>query len=637
MKQESGDGAEACQLHGGKARSGDVMLICMVLASLSLIVWHVWVYGTSGISAGAGAVSATFPVLLGFELRDLLFGNRGIAAELWEVFPYFLAGILIAGYLRTFKIAVKLQRYLRKYGVMSVFLASFVGIITPLCACGMLTTAIGLLIAGIPLAPVMALMVTSPLMSPSTYLLTLNDLGPEWTVIRTLAAFSMGIFAGVTTHLISKRKGFGRQDIFIEGAMVRGDFHDDDYPDERLRCNCRRNFGNRVAVQTGNKFLVFLAKSSEMLWVVGKYVIVGVVLGAVVERYMPSEWIYRFFGRKDPLDIVWVTFASVPMFLHQISASSILHHIKGSLDGTLDGGAALAFMVGGPVTAVPTMALFWTFFKKRVFLLYMFVCLSGTLLIAYAFQLLLFVPGTDLGNPLLKGVASLSGGASGVIVKHGANVRMVMDPAGKGVIATYSNDIDGQGGIVFDASAGRFTGVTAAHYDNRNYVVNVARWLEQDPDSLRGKRILVCNLGEGTGAASYSPLGNAAWIELVKNGFTVRTGSGKDAPRISEAALADCSQLWLFFGNDGAKGLTDAELRLVEEHNARGRGVLVVPADPRTGRDYAKEANRLSSRYGVLFSGSVANSEELKVSPAATLLNRGSEWLGRVLKLVHKA
>src|SRR6185369_11306029 len=160
-------------------------------------------------------------------------------------------------------------------------------------------------------------------------------------------------------HYMGKLAGFMKNDIFFEGAITRGDFHDDDYPDERLRCNCRRNFGNRVAVNTGNKFLVFLAKSSEMLWVVGKYVLVGVVVGAVVERYLPTEWIYRLFGQKDPLNIVWITLASVPMFLHQISVSSILFHIKSSLNGTLDSGAALAFMIGGPVTAVPTMVLFW--------------------------------------------------------------------------------------------------------------------------------------------------------------------------------------------------------------------------------------------------------------------------------------
>jgi uncharacterized membrane protein YraQ (UPF0718 family) len=328
-----------------------------------------------------------------------MFNAHGILAELWDVFPYFIIGILLAGYIRTYKIAVKLQTKLRRYGILSVVLASFVGILTPLCACGTVTTAVSLLFAGLPLAPVMSLMVTSPLLSPSTYLLTLNDLGPEWTVIRTIAAFFMGIFAGVVTHVLRNR-GFQSHSIFIEGAVPRGDLHDESYPNERLRCNCKEKFGHRVAAKTKNMFVIFLAKSSEMLWLVGKYVLVGVVIGAIVERYMPKDWIQILFGQKGAMSIIWVTLGSVPMFLHQISASSILYHIKSSLGGTLDGGAALAFLIGGPVTAVPTMIMFWTIFRKRVFFLYMSICLVGTLLIAFAFQFLVFVPFTDMGNPL---------------------------------------------------------------------------------------------------------------------------------------------------------------------------------------------------------------------------------------------
>lgn len=627
---------EACLVHGNHEGSGNRMLICMVLASFSLIVWHVWVFGTSGRPVPAGVVPGSFIMLLGNELRDLLFSNKGILAELWEILPYFIIGILIAGYLRTFKVAVKMQASLRKYGVLSIFLASFVGIISPLCACGTLTTAISLLIAGIPLAPVMSLMVTSPLMSPTTYLLTLNDLGPEWTVVRTVSAFAMGIFAGLVTHLFSRRGGFRKEDIFIEGAIIRGDFHDDDYPDERLRCNCRRKFGNRVAVRTGNKLLVFLAKSVEMLWVVGKYVIVGIAVGEVVERYMPSAWIYRLFGSKNPLSILWVTLASVPIFLHQISASSILYHIKGSLDGTMDGGAALAFMIGGPVTAAPTMVLFWTFFKKRVFFLYMFVCISGTLLIAYTFQNLLFVPGTDLGNPLLKGVGSLSGGASSIITKKGPNVRMVMDPAGKGIIATYNNDLEGLGAIVFDTSPGRFIGATADRFDNRKYMANIAGWLDQSSNTPARKNILVYNLAESFDERTSLFQAGVTAAELEKKGFTVKMIGRNDTPRITERLLNECGQLWLFFGSSGVNGLNDNELALITDYNAKGKATLIVPADPRSGGDSLQEANRLSSRYGVRFFGIVNNREELSVFPASNLLDHASELLSRVLKMVRK-
>jgi hypothetical protein len=372
-----------------------------------------------------------------------------------------------------------------------------------------------------------------------------------------------------------------------------------------------------------------------MLWVVGKYVIVGIVVGEVVERYMPNAWIYRFFGSGDPLSILWVTLGSVPIFLHQISASSILYHIKGSLDGTMDGGAALAFMIGGPVTAAPTMVLFWTFFKKRVFLLYMFVCLSGTLLIAYTFHFLLFVPGTDLGNPLLKGVASLSGGASSVIMKQDPNVRMVMDPAGKGIIATYSNDLDGSGAIVFDSSPGRFIGAAAGRCDNRRYVTNIAQWLDQNSNSPARKQILVYNLGEGfTDRTEFFPAGLAA--ELGKKGFTLKVIGRLDTPRITGRLLDECGQLWLFFGPGGVNGLNAEELALFTDYNSKGKAALIVPADPRSGDESAQEANRLSMRYGVRFSGIVSNREELSVSTAEKLLVQASEWQGRVLKMAKK-
>lgn len=619
---------ESCQLHGNQSNHGNWMLIGMTLASLALMVWHVKVNGPTGHSLAPENASSSLLTQLGLEIRDMLFNKHGVLAELREVLPYFIIGVLIAGYLRTFKVAGKLQAKLRKYGIASVFLASFIGIITPLCACGTLTTAISLLFAGIPLAPVMSLMVTSPLLSPSTYLITLNDLGPEWTVIRTVSAYLMGIFAGLTTYYMSKRPGFQKNEIFIENAIIRGDFHDDDYPDERLRCNCRRNFGNRVAVRTGSKFLVFLAKSSEMLWTVGKYILVGVLVGAVVERYMPSEWIYRFFGEKSPLSILWITLASVPMFLHQVSASSILAHIKGSLGGTIDAGAALAFMTGGPVTAVPTMVLFWTFFKKRIFVLYMFVCLAGTLLIAYTFQFLIFVPGVDLGNPLLKGVGSISGGYSTVVKKNGTNTRMVVDPSGKGIIATYTNDVEGHGAVVFDASPVRFK--RTSENDNHTYVLNLAAWLEQSVNEQPQKQIIVYNLAGGP------PLGPDAIDGLTGNGYKV-TVTGRDkVPMITEKLLNDCSQLWLFFdGSDS--GLDSSELKLLTEFNSKSKGMLVVASSPSTGKSHSQPANSLVSGYGIQFDGTVGNVDTMELSVASSLLGRASDLLGSLLKIVNKA
>jgi uncharacterized membrane protein YraQ (UPF0718 family) len=627
---------EECQVHGAPSRGANKALLYMLLASLSLITWHVWAYGPTGQAVKPGALPRPFPLLLGSELWDLLFNGHGILAELWGILPYFIVGILLAGYIRTYKIAGKLQASFRRHGLSSVVLASLVGMITPLCACGTLTTAVSLLFAGMPLAPVMALLVTSPLLSPTTYLLTLNDLGPEWTVIRAAAAFLMGLFAGVVTLLLRDR-GFQTKSIFIEGAIPRGDFHDEAYPDERLRCNCKEKFGNRVAARTNNKFVIFLAKSSEMLWMVGKYVLVGVAVGSIVERYMPYEWIYGLFGRKSAFSIVWVTLGSVPIFLHQISASSILYHIKSSLHGTLDGGAGLAFMIGGPVTAMPTMVMFWTIFKKRVFALYLFICIAGTILIAYAFQLLVFVPYVDAGNPLLKNVSSVSGGSAAILHKQDQHVRIVMDPDNRSIIATYTNDLEGQGCVVFDSGFGRFLGGSADKYDNRQYIRNVAEWLEQNSSSPVSKRILVYNTFTRSGLDKTN-FSRDALADLEKNGFTLRITDRRETPAVSERLLADYSQVWVVLGGSGPGPFFGyAELAAIARFTGSGRGMFVVAGKHRDGANDLVAANQLSARYGVQFSGFAEHADRLAASTASHFFTRTADVLRRILKLVHKA
>ncbi len=629
--------SEQCKVHGASAKSANTMLIFMVLASFSLIAWHVWVYGrSSGQAMHPEAAQRPFPLLLGSELQDLLLNPHGILAELRDIFPYFMIGILLAGYIRTYKIAVKLRAAIKRFGFLSIFLASLVGILTPLCACGTLTTAVSLLFAGLPLAPVMALLVTSPLMSPSTYLLTLNDLGPEWTVIRTISAFALGIFAGMVTHVL-RNKGFQTESVIIENAIPRGDFHDDAYPDERLRCGCKEKFGNRVAARTDNMFIIFLAKSAEMIWMVGKYVLVGVSIGSIVERYLPYEWIYWFFGRRDPFNIIWVTLCSVPIFLHQISASSILYHIKQSLHGTLDGGAGLAFMIGGPVTAMPTMVLFWTMFRKRVFFLYLFICIVGTILIAYTFQFFVFVPYVDTGNPLLRGVKSLSGGSSSVIEKQDGKVWIVMDPDGKSIIATYTNDLEGQGGIVFDSGIERFLNSSADRYDNRKYIQNIAAWLKDNNQSAAKESILVYDAFAQSGPVK-DPFSRDAVHDLSQKGFRVRVTDRWETPALSDSVLKEYGQLWILSGASGPRQhFSDAERESIARFTASGGSMLIVAGTHGEKFPDMNAANELSSRYGVRFSGSVRNRDELPATTMSYFLQHASLILGELLKLVHKA
>jgi hypothetical protein len=62
-----------------------------------------------------------------------------------------------------------------------------------------------------------------------------------------------------------------------------------------------------------------------------------------------------------------------------------------------------------------------------------------------------------------------------------------------------------------------------------------------------------------------------------------------------------------------------------------------VAGKHRNGSNDLADANRLSTRYGVLFSGFVEQKEEIPISSASRFLRRTSETLQWILKLVHKA
>jgi hypothetical protein len=271
------------------------------------------------------------------------------------------------------------------------------------------------------------------------------------------------------------------------------------------------------------------------------------------------------------------------------------------------------------------MVMFWTLFHRKVFVLYMFVCLAGTLLVTYSLQALFFVPGIDTGNSLLKGVSSLSGGSSAVIRKQGESTHIAMDPAAKPLVATYNNLIGKEGGAVFDAGNSRFLAENIDKLDNRRYIANIADWLEQNSSSDARNSILAINLA-GNGIA-----GSSFFTKDAEAGRSFRFSSRSEIPVITPALLAKQSQVWLFFGNGVT--LSTAETEALTAFNRNGGSLLLVNAD-----DTAVDSiNRLATRFGVTFYGSSRQESEIPVAVAAPLFYRAAEVIGRVLKLTHKA
>ncbi|NIQ95541.1 MAG: permease, partial [Desulfuromonadales bacterium] len=126
--------------------------------------------------------------------------------EMWEellyILPYLAIGVLFEAVIRTFKWHVKIRHALTRFGHFSIVMATILGVASPLCACATLPLVISLLLAGLPLAPAMALLITSPLMSPASYSMLSGMLGVQWATLVVVCAVCLGLFGGAVTQIL---------------------------------------------------------------------------------------------------------------------------------------------------------------------------------------------------------------------------------------------------------------------------------------------------------------------------------------------------------------------------------------------------------------------------------------------------
>jgi len=314
---------------------------------------------------------------------------RNLGDEFLFILPYLLAGVLLEATIRTLKWHVKLRKVLGSFGPLTILVATLLGVASPLCACATLPLVISLLVAGLPLAPAMALLVASPLMSPAAYSMLAGMLGIGWANVVLASAILLALFAGYVT-LFLRPYGFREEEIFRQ-QLPEGNFHDPDYPVEELRCECGRQLSHRVDRCTHNPALTFLARFWEGSLKIGRFALIGLVIEVVATTFIPNQWIVSLLEGSGIWPIFAITFATIPLHLPQVTAASMIFGFFLPDPGVaipLAKGPGIAMLVGGPVTALPVMGVFLTMFRKRVFFLYLAVCVAGTITLALAFRAL---------------------------------------------------------------------------------------------------------------------------------------------------------------------------------------------------------------------------------------------------------
>jgi len=288
---------------------------------------------------------------------------------------FFVVGISIASLIKTLKLDKYLSKAFDRKKAVAIPISVATGAFSPLCSCGVIPAIAALLVSGVPLAPIMAFWITSPLMDPESFVLTYGVLGRDMAIAKLISTLSIGLVAGYTTLYLSN-KGFLDNQVLKEIGNSRQDVAvTEEYIENNLNKSQTIIF----------KFFQFVFNFKDMAIFVGKYILLAFVLEALIIRYVPMHWIGSLLGIDNPLGPVIAAIIGVPAYASSISAIPI---IRGLMDLGMDKGTALAFMIGGAATSIPAMIAVYSIVKKRTFLLYILFSMTGAIASGYIYRLL---------------------------------------------------------------------------------------------------------------------------------------------------------------------------------------------------------------------------------------------------------
>jgi hypothetical protein len=288
-----------------------------------------------------------------------------------SILPFFFISIAVASLIKTFKFESYLKKAFHGKEMASIPIATTTGAFSPLCSCGVIPAISAMLSSGIPLAPIMAFWIASPLMSPESFVLTYSILGSEMAIARLIATIAIGLIAGYITLHLTKSGFLGNKILKIVDNSFSTDIND------------LENDLSKTDVMIV-RMLQFLLNLKDMAIFVGKYIIIAFVVEAIIILYVPIDVVGNILGNSNKAGPILAAFIGVPAYASSISAMPV---VRGLIDLGMDKGTALSFLIGGAATSIPAMIAVFSIVKKKVFIIYISISMIGAILCGYVYRL----------------------------------------------------------------------------------------------------------------------------------------------------------------------------------------------------------------------------------------------------------
>ncbi|HYH65793.1 MAG TPA: permease [Urbifossiella sp.] len=145
-------------------------------------------------------------------MKDILDFIINFSAVLWEAMPFIVLGAVVAGILEEFLPQQAITKFLPKAVLPAVMIGAGLGLIFPMCECGILVVMRRLLRKGLPLSCCVAYMLAGPIINPVVMFSTgvafwPHGIGPEVLGLRVGLGFVVAVITGLVVQQLWVKHG----------------------------------------------------------------------------------------------------------------------------------------------------------------------------------------------------------------------------------------------------------------------------------------------------------------------------------------------------------------------------------------------------------------------------------------------
>lgn len=312
-----------------------------------------------------------------------------------EALPFVLLGVLVSALLQMFVSEQTIRKWVPKNPVLGVLFACVLGIIFPLCECGMIPVIRRLILKGMPVYTAVVFIMAGPIINPVVYASTFMAFRtrPEIAYSRMALAFLVAATIGLLVYRFVRteplRSGSKSKAVPVHTHHHAHEPHEHEHSHHERKAHTHtpdsRQHTHAHGTGLRGRLAGVLGHASDEFFDMGKYLIFGALLTALIQTFMSRDSLVSIGEGTVSSHLFMMGFAYI---LSLCSTSDAF--VASSFATTFSTGSLLTFLVFGPMLDMKGTLMLLSAFRARFVLLLSALLVTVTLVGSLLFERIFF-------------------------------------------------------------------------------------------------------------------------------------------------------------------------------------------------------------------------------------------------------